>query len=414
MKKNIIAGLDVGTTKTVALIAERLDDGKINILGLGRALSEGMLRGTVANVGKTSESIREAVNIAENQSGIKIHSVNIGVAGIHIRSMQHRNYVTINNPDREVTIQDLERLYNDIRLTRIPADYEILHILPEEFFVDDQPPSKTPIGLAGAKLEAATHIVLAQTTALQNLSKSVERANLKILNKILQPIASSGAVLDENEKDIGIAMIDIGGGTTDIAVYFNNSIRYTNVMGIAGSHITNDLRSAFNIVTHEAEKLKIDYGFATPKSIITDKEIYVQLSGVRAPIKIAQSVLAQVIYLRMKELFMLVDHDLTASKLKDKIKCGIVITGGGSLIKGCIELAQEIFGLPCRIGMPLDLGGGLAQKIESPIYSTAVGLLRGGVDLTQPERNSGYSTTKHKTNRTINVFGKIKKFFDEL
>ncbi len=415
MKKNIIAGLDIGTTKTCAVIAETTIDNKLDILGFGVASSEGMLRGTVANINKTSESIRQAINIAENQAGLKVNAVNIGVAGIHISSMRYRNYVTINNPDREITDHDLERLFNDVKMIRIPSDYFILHVIPEEYFVDDQEGIKNPIGMYGTRLEAANHIVLAQITAAQNLNKAVERAGLKVNQTILQPIASANAVLDENEKELGVAMIDIGGGTTDVAVFVNGSIRHSKVIGVAGSHVTNDIRNAFNIVTEQAEKLKIEYGYASPKAIIKEQDIYIQSGGPRAPVRISAGVLTQVIYLRMKELLMLIDHELKMAKLKDQIRAGIILTGGGSLIKGCEELAIEVFGLPSRIGMPLDLGGGLAQKVENPVYSTAIGLLMGGVEQMNIKTYQNYVTSPRKNISVFKSVGKkIKNFFDEL
>lgn len=415
MKKNIIAGLDIGTTKTCAVIAETTIDNKLDILGFGVASSEGMLRGTVANINKTSESIRQAINIAENQAGLKVNAVNIGVAGIHISSMRYRNYVTINNPDREITDHDLERLFNDVKMIRIPSDYFILHVIPEEYFVDDQEGIKNPIGMCGTRLEAANHIVLAQITAAQNLNKAVERAGLKVNQTILQPIASANAVLDENEKELGVAMIDIGGGTTDVAVFVNGSIRHSKVIGVAGSHVTNDIRNAFNIVTEQAEKLKIEYGYASPKAIIKEHDIYIQSGGPRAPVRISAGVLTQVIYLRMKELLMLIDHELKMAKLKDQIRAGIILTGGGSLIKGCEELAIEVFGLSSRIGMPLDLGGGLAQKVENPVYSTAIGLLMGGVEQTNIKTYQNYVTSPRKNISVFKSVGKkIKNFFDEL
>ncbi|MCX8009651.1 MAG: cell division protein FtsA [Ignavibacteria bacterium] len=415
MKKNIVAALDIGTTKTCVVIAEKDQLGKFDILGVGISASEGILRGTVANISKVAESIKKAVNIAENKAGLKLTGVNIGVAGIHISSMRYRNYVTITNPEKEITENDLERLFNDVKMIHIPSDYFILHVIPEEYFVDDQGGIQDPIGMSGRRLEAANHIVLASINSTQNLTKAVERAELKVNNMILQPIASANAVLDESEKELGVVMIDIGGGTTDLAVYVNGSIRHSKVIGVAGSHVTNDIRNAFNIISEQAEKLKIEKGYASPKALIKEEDFYVQSGGPRAPIKISSGVLTQVIYLRMKELFMLIDHELTMAKLKDSLRGGIVLTGGGSLIKGCEELAIEVFGLPCRIGMPLDLGGGLAQKVESPVYATAVGLLFDGLESNKIKDKKSYvSRTKSSSNILKTVKEKIKDFFGEL
>ena len=415
MKKNIIAGLDLGTTKVCAVIAERIDDHKIDILGFGVALSEGLHKGLVANISKTAEAIREAVSIASNRAGIEVNVVNVGVAGEHITSMRHRNYVTITSEDKEITKSDLDRLESDVRTIRIPSDRQILHIIPEEFSVDHQGGIENPIGMSGSRLEATNHIVLASVPAIQNIKKSVERAGLVVQDYILQPIASSSSVLEESEKDLGVALLDIGGGTTDIAVFHKKTIKHTKVIGVAGNQVTNDIRESLGVITEEAEMLKRDYGYATESAIIKDEDILIRGVGARGNTKIPISLLTQIISLRMRELFSLIDNELRSAGFKNKIKAGIVLTGGGSLLKGCSELAEEVFGLPTRIGVPQELGAGLSNEIESPEFATVAGLIRGIPGGKSSEYQTLIKTKRNKEKGKVSyVFKRIQQFFDEL
>ena len=415
MKKNIIAGLDLGTTKVCAVIAEKIDDHKIDILGFGVAPSEGLHKGLVANISKTAEAIREAVSIASNRAGIEVSVVNVGVAGEHITSMRHRNYVTITSEEKEITKSDLDRLESDVRTIRIPSDRQILHIIPEEFSVDHQGGIENPIGMSGSRLEATNHIVLASVPAIQNIKKSVERAGLVVQDYILQPIASSSSVLEESEKDLGVALLDIGGGTTDIAVFHKKAIKHTKVIGVAGNQVTNDIRESLGVITEEAEMLKRDYGYATESAIIKDEDILIRGVGARGNTKIPISLLTQIISLRMRELFSLIDNELRSAGFKNKIKAGIVLTGGGSLLKGCSELAEEVFGLPTRIGVPQELGAGLSNEIESPEFATVAGLIRGIPGGKSSEYQTLIKTKRNKEKGKVSyVFKRIQQFFDEL
>ena len=401
MKKNIIAGLDLGTTKVCAVIAEKIDDKKIDILGFGVAPSEGLHKGLVA--------------VASNRAGIEVKVVNVGVAGEHITSMRHRNYVTITSEEKEITKSDLDRLEADVRTIRIPSDRQILHIIPEEFSVDHQGGIESPIGMSGSRLEATNHIVLASIPAIQNITKSVERAGLMVRDYILQPIASSTSVLEESEKDLGVALIDIGGGTTDIAVFHKKVIKHTKVIGVAGNQVTNDIRESLGVITEEAENLKRDYGYATESAIIKDEDILIRGVGARGNTKIPISLLTQIISLRMRELFSLIDNELRTAGFKNKIKAGIVLTGGGSLIKGCNELAEEVFGLPTRIGVPQELGAGLSNEIESPEFATVAGLIRGIPGGKSSEYQTLIKSKKTKSKGKVSyVFQRIQQFFDEL
>lgn len=414
MKKNILAGLDLGTTKVCAVIAEQSDD-TLNILGFGVAPSEGLNRGLVANITKTAEAIAEAMEIAQNRAGIYIKELNVGVAGEHITSLHYRNYITINNPEGEITQGDLDRLEQDVRTMRIPADRQILHIIPEEYSIDNQGGIEKPIGMCGTKLEAINHVVLAAVPAIQNIKKSVERAGYVVKNYILQPIASSESVLDVNEKDLGVVLIDIGGGTTDVAVYFDKSIKHTKVIGVAGNMITNDIRESLGIVTADAENLKKEFGYAIQEAIIRDQDIILKNSGGRGNVKIPVTLLTQIINVRMSELFMIINNELQHTNLKSKIKSGIVLTGGGSLLRGCTDLAEDILGLPTRIGLPLNLGQGLSNEIESPEFATVAGLIK-----SIPGVSSSAVTIKGRTivsdRKTyfVKIFEKLKEIFENL
>lgn len=414
MKKNIIAGLDLGTTKVGAVIAEQMEN-KIDILGFGVAPSDGLNRGLVANITKTAAAIKEAMSIASNRADIDVRAVNVGVAGEHITSLRHRNYVTISNADKEISQTDIDRLKADVKTIQIPTDRQILHIIPEEFYIDHQGGIENPIGMCGSRLEALNHVVLASVPAMQNIRKSVERAGYTVQDYILQPIASSVSVLEENEKDLGVTLIDIGGGTTDIAVFHDKSIKHTKVIGVAGNQVTNDIRESLGIVTGEAEKLKKQYGYALEEAIIKDEDIYIKGVGARGNIKIPISLLTQIIHVRMKELFTLIDNELRQTGFKNKTKAGIVLTGGGSLLKGVTELAEEVFGQPTRIGVPLELGAGLSTEIESPEFATVAGLIRG-----VPGTTSSQAIFNIKTKTSIGKLGinkffkKVQEFFDEL
>lgn len=415
MKRNIVAGLDLGTTKVCAVIAEQIDDEKFEVLGSDSSPSEGLHKGLVANISKTADAIKEAVAKASNKAGIGINAVNVGVAGEHITSMRHRNYVTISREDKEITKEDLNRLEADVRTIRIPSDRQILHIIFEEFSIDYQSGIENPIGMSGSRLEATNHIVLASVPAIQNIKKSVERAGLSINEYVLQPIASSTSVLDESEKDLGVALIDIGGGTTDLAVFHNKSIKHTKVIGVAGNQVTNDIRESLGIVSEEAEKLKREYGYALESAIIKDEDILIRGVGARGNTKIPISLLTQIISLRMRELFILVDNEIRSAGFKNKIKAGIVLTGGGSLLRGCTELAEDVFGMPTRIGVPQELGISIPREIESPEFATVMGLLKGVPGSKAKEHQNLIKIKSDRRKNKVSVFfKKVQQFFDEI
>jgi len=414
MKNNIIVGLDLGTTKVCAVIAEQTASG-LKVLGFGVTPSDSLNKGLVANIAKTSQAISEALEVAQNRAGIKVKELNVGVAGEHITSFRHRNFVTISSDDDEISQSDLDRLKADVRTIKIPVDRQILHIIPEEFSVDHQGGIDNPIGMCGSRLEAVHHVVLAAIPAIQNIKRSVEKAGYVVKNYILQPIASSVSVLEENEKDLGVLLIDIGGGTTDIAIFHDNSIKHTKVFGVAGNQVTNDIRESLGIVTSDAEQLKKEYGYAIQEAIIKEETIYIKGVGARGNVKIPVTLLTQIISVRMKELFALIDNELRNSGLKSKIKAGVVLTGGGSLLRGCTDLAESVLGLPCRIGVPLEFGEGLSDEIGSPEFATVSGLIKRVPGSTSSDTWGG--TGENTLKGTLNLKGILKKiieFFDEL
>ena len=414
MKKNIVVGLDLGTTKVCAVIAEKTET-SLKVLGFGVSPSESLNKGLVANIAKTSQAISDALEVAQNRAGVEVKELNVGVAGEHITSLRHRNFVTISGEDDEITQSDLDRLKADVRTIKIPVDRQILHIIPEEFSVDHQGGIDNPIGMCGTRLEAVNHVVLAAIPAIQNIRRSVEKSGYVVRDYILQPIASSVSVLEENEKDLGVLLIDIGGGTTDIAIFHDNSIKHTKVFGVAGNQVTNDIRESLGIVTVDAEELKKDYGYASQEAIIKDETIYIKGVGARGNVKIPVTLLTQIISVRMKELFALIDNELRQSGLKSKIKAGVVLTGGGSLLRGCPELAESVLGLPCRIGVPLEFGEGLSDEIGSPEFATVSGLIKGVPGSTSSDTWGGTNDKKRKGNLNINgIFKKVIDFFDEL
>lgn len=376
MKREIVAGIDLGTTKVCAVIGEINPNGKIDILGFGKADSKGITKGMVTNIISTAESIKEAVEIASNRAGIEIKNFNIGVAGDHIKNIKLKNYVTILNKENGITEDDLRRLDNDIRSMRKEVDKKILHIIPEEYIVDETFTNiENPIGMQGSKLEAINNVIMAETRYLDNIQRAVEKAGYTINNFILQPLASANSVLEKSEKEAGVLLIDIGGGTTDIAIFENNKLKFSKVYGIGGRMVTNDIRETLNLVMDTAEEIKVKYGYASFKSIVKDEEIVVQGIAGRKNNPISISILTEIIYYRMKELFYFISKDLESLSYRKIIKGGIVLTGGGSLLKGLTELSEEVFGYPARIGIPINLGGGLSREMESPEYATASGLI---------------------------------------
>lgn len=372
----ITVGLDIGTTKVCALVAAKdLNSKTLKILGFGIAESDGLHRGVVVNIDKTVKSINLAVTQAEQQSGIKIKDVVVGIAGDHIESFQTRGIVGISNQTHEISKQDVERLLDDTRKVAIPAERKIIHVMPQDFIIDGQDGINDPVGMSGVRMEANVHIVTGLATAIQNIYRCVERAGLNVKDLVLEPIASSKACLTEEEKEVGVCLIDIGGGTTDVAIFEENIIRFTSVFGIAGRQVTDDIRKALGVVVSQSERVKRDYGHSFLPSIMKDEVIMIPGISGRKPLELKKTELCQIIQPRMEELFEFALAEIRKSGYANRLGAGIVLTGGTTLLRGTEELAQSIFGMPVKIGFPTSISyTGLAPEVESPVYSTSVGL----------------------------------------
>lgn len=371
-EKNMIVGLDIGTSKVVAIVGEISPDAEIEIIGIGSHPSKGLKKGVVVNIESTVHSIQRAVEEAELMAGCQIHSVYAGIAGSHIRSLNSHGIVAIR--DKEVVAGDVERVIDAARAVAIPADQKILHILPQEFVIDDQDGIREPIGMSGVRLEAKVHMVTGAVSAAQNIIKCVRRCGLEVDDIILEQLASSYSVLTEDEKDLGVCLVDIGGGTTDIAVFTEGSIRHTAVIPIAGDQVTNDIAVALRTPTQYAEEIKIKYACALTQLAASDEHIEVPSVGDRAPRRLARQTLAEVVEPRYEELMTLVQTELRRAGFEELIAAGIVLTGGSSRIEGLVDLAEEIFHMPVRLGTPTSVQG-LVDVVRNPIYATGVGLL---------------------------------------
>ncbi|MCA1798649.1 MAG: cell division protein FtsA [Xanthomonadaceae bacterium] len=372
MEKNLIVGLDIGTSKVVAIVGEIGADGTMEIIGIGSHPSRGLRKGVVVNIESTVESIQRAVEEAELMAGCQVHSVYTGIAGSHVRSLNSHGIVAIR--DKEVTAGDVDRVIDAARAVAIPADQKILHILPQEFIIDNQDGIKEPIGMSGVRLEAKVHIVTGALSAAQNIIKCVRRCGLEVDDVILEQIASSHAVLTDDEKGLGVCLVDIGGGTTDMAVFTDGSIRHTAVIPIAGDQVTNDIAVALRTPTQYAEEIKKKYACALPQLASADETIEVPSVGDRPPRRLARQTLAEVVEPRYEELFSLVHAELRRSGFEDLCAAGIVLTGGSSKMEGAIELAEEVFHMPVRLGVPQYVTG-LSDVVRNPIHATGVGLL---------------------------------------
>ncbi len=376
-RRDIIVGLDIGTTKVCVIVAAPdHDQNTVNILGVGMAESSGLSRGVVVNIEKTVRSIELAVERAEMSSGVAIDEVVVGIAGDHIESFQTRNIVAISNTSSEITKADVSRLVEDARNIAIPSDRRILHMFPQDFIIDGQDGVTDPVGMSGVRMEANVHVVTGLVTAIQNIYRCVERAGLRVSELVLEPIASSHAVLDQAEKEVGVAIIDIGGGTTDIAIFEEGVIRHTAMFGIAGNKVTDDIRKGLGIIQTHAESIKLSYGHALQESIMRDEMFMIAGINGRKPMEATKSLLCQIIQPRMEEIFEFAFAEIKRSGFARNLSAGIVITGGCAQMRGAAELAEQVFGIPVKTGIPTGvIQGGLAPEVQSPMYATAVGLV---------------------------------------
>lgn len=370
----ILAGLDIGTTKICLIMAEVDDVGQVSVVGVGTVPSEGLRRGIVINLEKTVHSISRAVEKAERMAGIDVKSVYAGIAGDHIRSINSRGVIAVSRKDNEIGPADVARVVDAAKAVAIPADREIIHVIPQEFIVDDQDGIKDPIGMSGIRLEAEIHIITGAVTSAKNVCKSIERAGLRVEDLVLEPLAASHAVLGPDERDLGVVLIDVGGGTTDVAVFYEGSIRHTAIIGLGGASITNDIAIGLRTPIDKAEELKIKHGCAMSSMVAEDEKISVPGVGGRPTRELSRYVLSSMIEPRLEEIFTLALKEVRKNPFADLLSAGIVITGGTALMHGITELAERVFEMPVRIGVPTGVSG-LVDSVSDPRFSTGVGLI---------------------------------------
>src|SRR5210317_2315205 len=401
--KNLIVGLDIGTSKVVAIVGEVNEDGIIEVVGIGSHPSRGLKKGVVVNIESTVHSIQRAVEEAELMAGCQIRSVYAGIAGSHIRSLNSHGIVAVR--DHEITRSDVERVIDAARAVAIPADQKILHILPQEYVIDEQEGIRDPEGMSGVRLEAKVHMVTGAVSAAQNIIKCVRRCGLEVEDLILEQLASSYSVLADDEKDLGVCLVDIGAGTTDIAVFTGGSIRYTGVIPIAGDQVTNDIAVALRTPTQHADDIKLKYACALTQLANADETIEVPSIGDRPPRRLSRQTLAEVVEPRYEELLLLIQNELRRSGFEELCAGGIVMTGGSSKMEGLIELAEEVFHMPVRLGVPRDVAG-LVDQVRNPIHATGVGLLQFG------HSNRGQRVSDVSAGGGIkSVLGRMKSWF---
>ncbi|MFK7984930.1 MAG: cell division protein FtsA [Sandaracinaceae bacterium] len=370
----IIAGLDLGTTKVCAIVAEVTDEG-LDIIGIGSVPSKGLRKGVVVNIESTVQAIRAAIEQAETMAGVEIASVYAGIAGSHVRGMNQEGVAAIST--REVSNEDVSRVLEQAKAIPLPGDRHVIHVLPQEYIVDDQDGIREPVGMSGVRLEARVHLVTAANSAAQNITKCCERCDLHVAEMVLEPLASSHAVLSEDEKEIGVALIDIGGGTTDLIIYVDGAVVHTSVIPIGGINLTNDIATGLRTPMAEAERIKIKYGCASTSMVDEEETIEVPSVGGRAPRVLPRHVLCQIIEPRVEEMFQAVAHVIAETGFADMLASGAVITGGTTQLDGMSELAEQLLGLPVRQGAPAGVGG-LMDVVKSPAYATGVGLVKYG------------------------------------
>ena len=375
----IVVGLDIGTTKICALVGRKNEYGKLEILGMGKANSEGVVRGIVSNIDKTVDAIKKAIRQAEEQSGINIGVVNVGIAGQHIKSLQHNGSITRATVDNEITIDDVNRLTNDMYRLVTPPGSEIIHVMPQDYKVDYEEGIMDPVGMSGVRLEGNFHIITAQSNAINNINKCVTRAGLEIENLILEPLASSMSVLSEEEKEAGVALVDIGGGTTDLAIFKDNIIRHAAVLPFGGNIITSDIKQGCMVMQNQAEALKVKFGKAIADEASENEIVSIPGLRDRTPKEISLKNLAYIIEARMEEIIELVYSEIVRSGYANNLAAGIVITGGGAQLQNLVQLAEYLTGMDARIGYPNEhLGKSKIDAVKSPTYATSVGLVLAG------------------------------------
>ncbi len=405
-RDNLIVGLDIGTTKICAIVGNLTEEG-LDIVGIGTSPSRGLRKGVVINIESTVASIRKAVEEAELMAGCEIKSVYAGIAGGHIKGFNSQGVIAIKN--REVCSEDVKRVIDAAKAIAIPMDREVIHILPQEFIIDDQDGIREPLGMSGVRLEAKVHIVTGAVASAQNIVKSCNRAGLDVADIVLEQLASSEAVLSADEKELGVALVDVGGGTTDIAIFVDGAIKHTSVLSLGGNHLTNDIAVGLRTPMAEAEKIKQKYGCCMASLVGKDETIEVPSVGGRKPRILSRQLLAEILEPRVEEIFTLVNREIVKSGLEDMIASGVVITGGSTILEGMPELAEQVFNLPVRRGLPQRIGG-LVDVVNSPAYATGVGLVVYG------SKNVGvheFPTAQSEENIFRKVSRRMKEWFGE-
>jgi cell division protein FtsA len=405
-RENLIVGLDIGTTKICAIVGNITEDG-VDIVGIGSSPSRGLRKGVVINIETTVASIKKAIDEAELMAGCEIKSVYAGIAGGHIKGFNSQGVIAIKN--REVTSDDIRRVIDAAKAIAIPMDREVIHILPQEFIIDDQDGIREPLGMSGVRLEAKVHIVTGAVASAQNIIKSCNRGGLDVADIVLEQLASSEAVISAEEKEIGVALVDIGGGTTDIAIFVDGAIKHTSVLSLGGNHLTNDIAVGLRTPMAEAEKIKQKYGCCFSSLVGKDETIEVPSVGGRKPRVLSRQLLAEILEPRMEEIFTLVNREIMKSGFEDRIASGVVLTGGTSILEGSPELAEQVFNLPVRRGLPQNIGG-LVDVVNSPVYATGVGLVVYG------SKNMGireFPTVQSDDNVFRRVARRMKEWFGE-
>jgi len=403
-KDNLIVGLDIGTTKICAIVGHLTHDG-IDIVGIGKVPSKGLRKGVVINIEATVEAVRQALQEAELMAGCEIKSVFVGIAGGHVKGFNSQGVIAIKN--REVSNEDIQRVIDAAKAIAIPMDREVIHILPQEFIIDDQDGIKEPLGMNGVRLEAKVHIVTGAVASAQNIIKSCNRAGVDVADIVLEQLASSEAVLTPDEKDLGVVLLDIGGVTTDIAIYAEGAIKHTAVLSLGGNHLTNDIAVGLRTPTGDAEKIKQDYGCCLTSMVGKEETIEVPSVGGRDTRQLSRQLLAEILEPRVEEIFNLANREIIKSGFEDLVASGVVITGGSAILPGMPELAEQVFNLPVRRGNPVDIGG-LVDVVNSPVYATGVGLLKYG------SRNmSAKNFSIGQENVFDKIFTRMKEWFGE-
>jgi cell division protein FtsA len=401
--RNLLVALDIGTSKIVTLVAEITPEDTLNLIGMGSHPSRGLKKGVVVNIESTVNAIQRSLEEAELMADAKIREVITGIAGSHIKSFNSHGMVAIK--DKEVSQYDIDRVIETARAVNIPMEQQVLHILEQEFIIDGQGGVRQPSGMSGMRLEVKVHIVTGAVSAAQNIMKCVRRCGLEVTDLMLQPLASADAVLLDDERDLGVCLVDVGGGTTDIAVFTDGAIKHTSVIPIAGDQITNDIAMALRTPTKDAEELKITHGVALRQLASANEMIEVPGVGDRGPRELSRQTLAEVIEPRVEELYSLIQRELRSSGLEELLSSGIVITGGSSMMRGMVELGEEVFHMPVRVGLP-NYSGALAEVVRSPRYSTGMGLLLAGLDQVKRDRHAKIQGAGFKE-----IFDRMRSWF---